>query len=154
LRRFLYDTSIFVYALGGDHSYKEPCREIVRGAAAGELQGEASVDLLQELAHQRLRRTGDRAAAGAAARNVAKLVQVHALEPEDVLRGLDLLEAHPRLDPRDAVFAALALNREIDAILATDQAFDDVAGLERIDPLDRKAMARLHASGADRLHTL
>jgi predicted nucleic acid-binding protein len=48
VRRFLYDTSVFVYALGRDDPYKEPCREIVRRAATGELQGEASVDLLQE----------------------------------------------------------------------------------------------------------
>jgi predicted nucleic acid-binding protein len=74
VRRFLYDTAIFSYALGGEHHYREPCREIVRMAAAGDLQGEASVDLLQELAHQRLRRTGDRAGAGAASRNIAKLV--------------------------------------------------------------------------------
>jgi predicted nucleic acid-binding protein len=63
MKRFLYDTSIFVYALGGDHPYREPCREIVRRDAAGDLQGEASCDLLQELVHQRTRRTGDRAEA-------------------------------------------------------------------------------------------
>jgi predicted nucleic acid-binding protein len=27
VRRFLYDTSIFVYALGSEHPYREPCRE-------------------------------------------------------------------------------------------------------------------------------
>jgi uncharacterized protein len=143
MRRFLYDTAVFSYALGGDHRYREPCREIVRKATAGELQGEASADLLQELAHQRLRRTGDRAGAVAVTRNVAKLVWLHPLEPDDVRRGLDLFETHLQLDARDAVFAALALNREIDAILATDRAFDDVDGLERIDPADEQALATL-----------
>jgi len=64
LRRFLYDTSIFIYAFGGDHPYRDPCREIVHRATAGVLQGEASVDLLQEFAHQRIRRTGERGSAG------------------------------------------------------------------------------------------
>ncbi len=143
MRRFLYDTSIFVYALGREDPYKEPCREIVRRAAAGELQGEASVDLLQELAHQRFRRTGDRPGAARAARSVAGLVWWHPLEPNDVQRGIDLFESHPGLDGRDAVLAAIALNRGIDAILATDRAFDEVDGLERIDPADQQAVATL-----------
>jgi hypothetical protein len=143
VRRFLYDTSIFVYALGADHSYRDPCREIVRRAAAGDLQGEGSADLLQELAHQRARRTGDPEGAARAARDVAKLAWWHPVELNDVQRGIDLFETHPDLDSRDAVFAALALNRGIDAILATDRAFDAIAGLERIDPADERALAQL-----------
>lgn len=143
MRRFLYDTSIFVYALGVEHPYRDPCREIVRRATEGDLEGEGSADLLQELAHQRLRRTGDRASAATAARNVAMLAWWHPVEPNDVQRGLDLFERHPDLDSRDAVFAALAINRGIDAILATDQAFDEVERLERIDPADERAVASL-----------
>jgi len=143
VRRFLYDTSIFVYALGAEHSYREPCREIVRRATAGELQGEASVDLLQELVHQRIRRTGDRLGAARVARNVAKLAWWHPLEPDDVQRGIGLVETNPKLDARDAVFAALAMNRGVDAILATDRAFDDIDGLERIDPADKRRVSEL-----------
>ncbi len=143
MRRFLYDTSIFVYALGSEHRYREPCREIVRRAAAGDLQGEASADLLQELVHQRARRTGDRLGAAEAARRVAKLAWWHPLEPNDMQRGIDLYENHDGLDARDAVFAALAINRGIDAILTTDRAFDGIDGLERIDPADERAVATL-----------
>ena len=143
VRRFLYDTSVFVYALGGEHPYREPCRDIVHRAAIGELQGEASADLLQEFTHQRVRRTGDRAVAAKAARDIAKLVWWHPLEPDDVQRGIDLFERHAQLDARDAVFAALAINRGIDAILATDRAYDEVDGLERIDPADEHAVSTL-----------
>ena len=143
MRRFLYDTSIFVYALGVEHPYREPCREIVRRAGTGDLQGEASADLLQELTHQRARRTGERASAVEAAKSVAKLAWWHPVEPDDVHRGLSLFSAHPDLSARDAVFAALALNRGIDAILSTDRAFDAVLGLERIDPADGPAVATL-----------
>jgi predicted nucleic acid-binding protein len=143
VRRFLYDTSIFSYALGGDHPYRTPCREIVSRAAAGDLQGEASADLLQELLYQRTRRTGDRHGAARAARNVSRLAWWHSVEPTDVQRGIDLFESHERLDARDAVFAALAINRGIDAILSTDRGFDEVGGLERIDPADERAVASL-----------
>jgi uncharacterized protein len=143
VKRFLYDTSIFVYALGGEHPYKEPCREIVRRAAAGDLQGEASVDLLQELLHQRARRTGDRSSAVEATRNVVKLAWWHPVEPNDVLQGIELFGAHPRLGARDAVFAALAINRGIDAVLTTDGAFEGMDQLERVDPADEQAVATL-----------
>jgi uncharacterized protein len=143
LRRFLYDTSIFIYALGREHPYKEPCREVARLAAVGDLQGEASVDLLQEFTHQRARRTGDRRGAAKAARSVAKLAWWHPVEPNDVQRGIDLFEIHEGLDAQDAVFAALAINRGIDAILATDRAFDGIDGLERIDPADQRVVATL-----------
>ena len=55
--RFLYDTSIFVYARGAEHEHREPCRDLVRLAAQGVLTGEASVELIQEYAHI-LRRRG------------------------------------------------------------------------------------------------
>jgi predicted nucleic acid-binding protein len=150
MRRFLYDTSIFIYALGRDHHYKEPCREIVRRATVGELQGEACADLLQELAHQQARRTGNRPRAAKATRNVAKLAWWHPVEPNDVHRGLGLFEAHTNLDARDAVFAAVALNRGIDAILATDRAFDEIGALERLDPVDEPAVATLVADARRR----
>ena len=143
MRRFLYDTSIFIYALGREHPYREPCRRILDWAGAKKLVGEASADLLQEIAHQRFRRTRSRADAVEAARMAAELCKLHPLDPSDVRRGIDLFEQHPRLDARDAVFAALALNRGIDAVLATDRAFDEVDGLERIDPADDRALATL-----------
>ncbi|MEX2448808.1 MAG: PIN domain-containing protein [Solirubrobacterales bacterium] len=98
---------------------------------------------MQELAHQRLRRTRSRAQAAEAARMAARVCKLHSLEPGDVRRGVDLFETDHNLDARDAVFAALALNRGIDAILATDRTFDGIDGLERIDPADEKGVAAL-----------
>ncbi len=56
------------------------------------------------------------------------------------------LRPHPDLDARDAAFAALALNRGIDAILSTDKVFDEIEGLERVDPNDDRALATLLAA--------
>jgi hypothetical protein len=51
---------------------------------------------------------------------------------------------HLDLHVRNAVFAgALSINRGIDAILATDRAFDGIDGLERINPTDQQAVATL-----------
>lgn len=139
MRRFLYDTAVFVYAVGQDHPYRDGCRQLVELAGTGALIGDASVELLQELVHVRARRTGDRPAAVRLTRKVALVCRLHAVEPEDLRLALGLFESAAALGARDAVHAATALNRGIDAIVSPDRAFDGVPGLERIDPLDAVA---------------
>jgi predicted nucleic acid-binding protein len=107
------------------------------------VKGEASADLVQELLHQRFRRTRDRRRAAAQARAAYALCRVHQLTEGDVLRALDLFAGTERIGARDAVFAAVALNRGIGTILSPDRAFDEVSGLRRVDPTDVDAVAEL-----------
>jgi uncharacterized protein len=141
--RFLYDTPVFLYALGVEHRYRAPCREIVRLAAAGRLLGDASVELVQEFVHVRARRREGRGEAAAAGREVSAMCRLHPLEADDLRLGLDLFEQSGRLQMREALHAATALNRGIGLIVTTDRAFEGLPGLERVDPLD--AAARLQA---------
>lgn len=143
MSRFLYDTAVFVYAVGTEHPYRAPCREIVERAGRRQLAGEASVDLVQEFLHQRARRTGNREEAARGASLLPALCRLHDVERRDLVRALELFAATDALDARDAMFAALALNRGIGIILSPDRAFDSVPGLRRIDPLDGDAVATL-----------
>jgi uncharacterized protein len=136
LRRCLIDTPVFVYSLGAEHPYRGPAREVVDRLAEGRIAGEASVEMIGEFVHARLRRGGDRDQAVQEAMDVADLCRLHDSERRDLMLSLELLSQSRRIDQRDAVFAATALNRSIDAILSPDRAFDDVPGLERIDPAD------------------
>lgn len=145
MRRFLYDTAVFVYAVGTPHRYRDPCRAIVERAGRHELSGEASIELVQEFAHVRLRRGGGRRETLALARAVADVCELHDFERRDLPLMMSLLEHHAGLHARDAVHAATALNRGIDAILSPDAAFDVVPGLERIDPADDAGVAALAA---------
>lgn len=143
MRRFLYDTAVFVYALGAEHPYREPCRAILKRARRGELAGEASVELLQELANVQLRRGRDRRAVVRQVRDIRLAFRIHDFEVADVPLFENLLARHKQLKARDAVFAATALNRGIDAIVSPDRDFDGLRRLERIDPLDAPALASL-----------
>jgi uncharacterized protein len=143
VRRFLFDTGVFVYALGGEHPYREPCRTILREVQGNRLAAEASVELIHELASVRLRQVGRRADAARSAHSVRRSFALHVVEPHDIQRALDLWCEHERLDMRDAIFAAQALNRGIDAILSPDRGFDGIPGLQRIDPADASAVATL-----------
>jgi uncharacterized protein len=143
VRRFLFDTGVFVYALGGAHPYREPCRVILHEVQDSLLAAEASVELIHEFAYVRLRQVGSRADAARSAHTITRSLSLHVVEPHDIERALGLWREHERLDVRDAIFAAQALNREIDAILSPDRGFDGIPGLERIDPADTSAVATL-----------
>ncbi len=109
----------------------------------GLLAGEASIELLHEFAHVRARRNMTRATAIADARTIAATSRLHAVGRADIERAFELWAEYERLDMRDAIFAAQALNREIDAILSPDRDFEGIDGLERIDPADADAVAGL-----------
>jgi predicted nucleic acid-binding protein len=143
VRRFFFDTSVFIYALGGEHPYRDPCRAIMSYGGQGLLAAEASVELIHEFVYVRCRQGVTRGEAVADARDIADTSRLHVVESSDMDRALDLWNAHERLEVRDAIFAAQALNRGIDALLSPDRGFDEVSGLERIDPADAKAVATL-----------
>lgn len=134
LLRVLLDTAVFVYAVGGPHPLRQPCRTLVRALTDQRLEGEASVEAVQEFLHQRARRTGDRQEAVERARQVAALCTLHEVAPEDLRVALELFARHEPLHARDAIHAATALNRGIGLVVSPDAAFDDIPGLTRISP--------------------
>lgn len=143
MRRFLFDTSVFVYALGGEHRYREPCRAILAEMRGERLAGETSIELVHEFAYVRCRHGITRSDVAESARDIVGMCPSHTVVRSDIERALTLWCEHERLDMRDAIFAAQALDRGIDAILSPDRDFDGILGLERIDPADAEAVATL-----------
>lgn len=143
MRRFLCDTNVLVYAVGAPHPYREACRAIVAGQGEGLLSGEVTAVVIAEFAHQRLRQVRDRREASDAARQVGAAFRVHAVGEDDAELALDLFARSAGLDAFDALLAATALNRGVDAVVSADRAFDAVEGIERMDPLDQRAIAAL-----------
>lgn len=143
MRPFLFDTAVFLYAVGSEHPYREPCREILKLVEEGVLAGDASVELIQEFAHVRLRRTRDLARTVRQAHSVGRVCRVHDFRHRDLVLALEVWSRYAMDDLRDAVFVATALNRGIDVILSPDRDFDVVEEIERIDPADPAAVATL-----------
>lgn len=143
MRRFLFDTNVWVYALGDPHPYRDSCRQLVASQGDGRLAGEITSMVVAELVHQRLRQTGDRREAAQRGRELVLACRVHAPGEADTSLALELYERVPGLDSFDSLLAATALNRGIDTILSADRAFDGVPDLERVDPLDAGALERL-----------
>lgn len=136
MTRAFIDANVFLYATGGDHPYRRPCSGVLAMIKAGAIQAESSVEVVQEVTHARFRRSRDRSAARKAGDLVRQSVHIHAVEPHDLERALDLFERHNRVSMRDAIHAATALNRGIDKVISADRGFDEFEELTRIDPVN------------------
>lgn len=136
MRRSLLDTAIFLYTVGGAHYYREICRSVVELVRDGKMRGETSVEVVHEAVHVRHRRTGDKEESLKMGRAIVGLTELHPHESDDLRAAMTLFGAHDGLDFRNAVLTATALNRGIDAIVSPDRDFEEVGGLERIDPAD------------------
>jgi predicted nucleic acid-binding protein len=130
----LVDSTIAAYALGAEHPLKTPCRRLLLELAEGRGRGYASVEMIQEIVHHRLRRTGDPARAAQDGRTLAAALIVLNFDHEVLDTSLRLIEQLPGVRGRDAVHAATALAYGIDKIASTDTAFDLIPGITRVVP--------------------
>jgi len=137
------DTTVLVYATGGDHPLREPCRRIVRGVADGQLEATTTVEVLQEFTHVRARRRSREDAvelAGAYADLLGPLLPVTL---DELHAGLHIYRASDRLGAFDAVLAAAALSVHAQALVSADSAFGQVPRLEHVFPDDAGVNALL-----------
>jgi predicted nucleic acid-binding protein len=132
----LLDSAVAIYALGDDDRFQQPCRKIMDRVARNELRAYASVEMIQELVHHRLRRTGDRSLAAADGRDTTAALTLLNFDREVLDLSLNLIERVPTIRGRDAVHAATALAYGIEKVVSPDRAFDGIPGLTRVDPAD------------------
>ena len=102
--------------------------------ARGESRREATtiVEVVQAFAHVRARRWS-RAGAVALARHEANAFALLVSQPEDLHLGLALFARYSALGAFDAVLAAVALHRGVEALVSADRAFGLVPGRPWID---------------------
>lgn len=107
------------------------------------LRATTTVEVIQEFAHMRARRTGRGEAAHLAEQFQILLSPLVEMTGADLASGLEIWQSTPRLGAFDAVLAAVALHRPT-ALVSADQAFALVDDLDHI-PLDDTTMSRLRA---------
>lgn len=129
----LLDTGILCYAVGEEHPLRAPCRRLLRAHRGGRIQATTTVEVVQEFMHVRARRR-PRADAAALARSYASVFHLLSTDESDLSLATTLFETHPMLGAFDAVLAAVAVNRSVEALVSADGAFGSVSGLTWVDP--------------------
>ena len=132
--RVLIDSSIPLYALGGPSPWRDDCTGVIRAMADGQIDAYASVEMIQEALHHRLRVTGDRIESARQCSQLRSLVTLLDFDTKVLELAIDLVRSSARVRGRDAVHAATAAAHGIGLIVSTDQAFDQVPGLARMAP--------------------
>ena len=129
----LVDTPVLVYAAGGSHPLRRPCQRLVLARRRRRMDAAVSLEVVQEFVWVRAGRRPRSEAVGLA-REYMALFHVIVATPRELDLGLELFEHYPRLGSFDCVLAALVLNRQMDALVSSDQAFGEVPGLPWVDP--------------------
>lgn len=139
------DTTVLVYAVGGDHALRDPARALLTAAAGGVVRATTTPEAIQEFAHVRARRR-DRSDAAALAESYADLLSpLLEVSEADLREGLRLFERSDTLGAFDAVLAAVALRARATTLVSADRAFAGVGGLAFAD-LDGLDIERLHSA--------
>jgi uncharacterized protein len=142
----LLDTNVLMYAVGGDHPLRDPCRRLLGAQGRGRLELMTTLEVLQEFAEVRARRRPrDRTAL--LARLFAESLTIVETSMDDLDHGLELFVDHPRLSAVDAVLVAVALRHDAEALVSGDRAFAGIADLRHVDPAtpDLDALLSTHS---------
>ncbi len=143
----LIDANIFMYAAGGPHAYREPCRQIVRTLATrgGRLRQSTAVidaELFQEVAY-RYASIGKAEIGRAMQESIRALgLPVIAIDEQvvDVFIELQrrlrasLTSSGPSV--RDLLHAAAMQAHGVRTIVTADRDFDALPDIERLDPTE------------------
>lgn len=135
---FFVDANVVVYtATGGP--MQQACAEVLDAVVEG-AEGRTSTAVLEEVWHLELsRRAGD--LPGLTRSAYAVFTPLLSVTDEVVARALTL-EADG-LGANDRIHVATCLENGIETVVSADADFDLVEGLRRVDPLDRRGLARL-----------
>ncbi len=131
------DTTVPLHGRGAESAIQRACVAILNLAAGAAGTCTASAEVLQEVFHVVLRRTGSAATARQA---VLHTDNVLSGEIAGVLRT-DVLVASALVVPvalsgRDRLHIAVMQRLGISDIITTDRGFDGINGIRRLDPLD------------------
>jgi predicted nucleic acid-binding protein len=129
----LLDTSVLTYAVGADHPLRDPSRRIVEAITGGAVTATTTAGVIQSFVIVRSRRRprGDAVSVG---RDFATLLSpLVPVEKPDLDLGLRIFERSGQLSPFDAVLAAVAINRDAEALVSSERGFRRVRDLRHVD---------------------
>lgn len=130
----LLDTTILVYALGSEHSLREPSRRLLAAVRDGKIVATTTIGVIEEFVHVFSRRRPRATAAEFARRYAIGLSPLLVAGEAELEQGLRLFERHDHLGAFDAVLAAVALTAGADALVSADRSFAGIRGLRHIEP--------------------
>ncbi len=132
----LIDTSVFVYAQGRPHPYRESCLALVSKLTDLPSDYAIDVELLQEVLHVYSVRGERPVALSTFDRLLTLFPYPIVIQREEMVVARGLLERHQGLSSRDAIHAAVVFTQGFEGIITTDRVFGQIPELVAYDPRD------------------
>ena len=132
----LIDANVFIYARGQPHPYRDPCRRLLADVRAGRQTANTDTEALQEVMYVYWYRRREDVGLRYLDRLLTLFQAPFSVDHAIMLGARLVLGTHTRLDPRDAIHAAVVLQYGLEGIISTDRAYDAIAGVTRFDPKD------------------
>jgi hypothetical protein len=130
------DANIPMYAGGAEHRLKARCVRVLQLTKESPDRFATSAEVLQEIIHRytaiRRWKQGRELFADFAS---VLFERVHPIYIVDVLRAAELADTLTNLSARDLLHLAVMHRLGIAQIVSTDEKFDDISGIERLDPM-------------------
>ncbi|MEX2106081.1 MAG: type II toxin-antitoxin system VapC family toxin [Solirubrobacterales bacterium] len=136
---FFVDANAILYS-AVEGPGRATCLRVLEAVATGDAQGRTSPAVLEEVWHVTARRYPGQLD-GLVESALAIFSPLLPVTEEALVHAL-ALDA-PSLGPNDRLHVGTCAAEGIDVVLTADRAFDEVAGIERVDPLDPGAANRL-----------
>ena len=130
----ILDTTVLVYAVGADHPFREPCRQLIRAIAGGTILATTTIEVIQEFTHVRARRRDRKDAAELARDYIELLSPLLIVEETDLREGLRLFGEGKGFGSFDAVLAAAAHAAGAEALVSADTGFSGIAAIHHVVP--------------------
>ena len=134
-KRYFVDVNIPMYAAGTPNPWKATCAEFLERAARDEFDSVTDAEVLQEILHRYLHLSRRDQAFAVFDLFLRIIGEVLPVEAADMVGARELLEAHPELNSRDAIHAAIAHRHGL-PIVSYDKNFDALPFLTRLEPGD------------------
>lgn len=135
---FFVDANVIAYT-AGPNPRRVACGELLDAVAEG-ADGRTSTAVVEEVWHLEL--SGRLGTASGLARTTYTVFTPLLAVTDEVLDRALSLEVEG-LGANDRIHVATCIEHGIETIVSADDDFDGVKGLRRVDPLDRRALARL-----------
>jgi predicted nucleic acid-binding protein len=133
---FFVDSNIIMYAVGGEHPYRDPCLGILDRIVQESLAVVVSTEIHQEILHRYSSLGLGQMARQVSAHLETIIPTALPVTLADIRRVRQLAERYPAFKARDLVHAAVMLENGLSSIISTDRHFDQMDEIERIDPRD------------------
>jgi predicted nucleic acid-binding protein len=136
---FFVDANAILYS-AVEGPGRAACLRMLQAVASGEAEGRTSPAVLEEVWHVALRRYPGQLD-GLVESALTIFSPLLPVTEEALARALAMEAA--ALGPNDRLHVGTCRSEGIEVVLSADRAFDKVAGIERVDPLEPGAVERL-----------